>query len=271
MRTHRIDDSGDERLADFVDLRDGELRRRSGSFLAEGALLVERLLASGADVRSVLVTPSMFARMEPVLAGHDLDVLVTPVELIADTTGFAFHRGIIACAARPPELDARDLLSRSTTVAALEGINDHDNLGAIFRSALALGIDGILLDPTSADPLYRRSVRVSMGATFDLAYARSAAGLVPALTDAGFISLALTPDPVAPTLDSLEFSSVQRVALLLGAEGEGLDDRTLQTATHRLRIPIRDGADSLNVGHAAAITFYEIARVRAGSPSAACR
>jgi tRNA G18 (ribose-2'-O)-methylase SpoU len=155
------------------------------------------------------------------------------------------------------------LLEHSVSVAVLEGITDHENLGAVFRSALALGIDGAMLDSTSGDPYYRRAVRVSMGAAFTLPFARLEASedLIDVLNRAGYVSLALTSDPAAMPIDHLNIAEGQRVAVLLGAEGDGLRAATMAGATHRVRIPIRDGIDSLNVGHAAAVAFHRFGSV----------
>ncbi len=260
MNVYEITDPADEHLRDFIDVRDADLRRRAGTFLAEGPILVERLLLSGVEVQAVLLTPSMFHRMERRLTDRPIDVLVAPATTLSRTVGFEFHRGVVASATRPGDLDAASLLDSCRTIVGLEGVNDHENLGAIFRSALALGIDGVLLDRTCADPLYRRSVRVSMGATFILPFARVSDHLVDRVNRAGFVSLALTPDASAEAIDGLELHGDERVAVLVGAEGDGLSSETLGNATHRVRIPIRRASDSLNVGHAAAIAFHEVVR-----------
>jgi tRNA G18 (ribose-2'-O)-methylase SpoU len=258
--TH-IDDPADERLADYVGIRDRD--QRSGGFLCEGMLLVERLLDSDIEVLSLLVAPGKLDRLRPRLEDRDIEVLVAPQEVLNETVGFNIHRGVIAHARRRPSRTSGDLLEHSVSVAVLEGITDHENLGAVFRSALALGIDGVMLDSTSGDPYYRRAVRVSMGAAFTLPLARLEASedLIEVLNRAGYVSLALTPDPAAAPIDHLNIAEAQRVAVLLGAEGDGLRAPTMAGATHRVRIPIRAGVDSLNVGHAAAVAFHRFGSV----------
>jgi len=260
-RLTHVDDPSDGRLADYVDIRDRD--QGSGGFLCEGMLLVERLLDSDIEVTSLLVASSKLDRLRPRLEHRDIEVLVAPQEVLNATVGFNIHRGVIAHARRRPSLTSDDLLERSISVAALEGITDHENLGAVFRSALALGIEGVLLDSTSADPYYRRAVRVSMGAAFTLPFARLEASedLIEMLNRAGYVSLALTPDPAAAPIESLNIAEGQRVAVLLGAEGDGLRTATMAGATHRARIPIRAGVDSLNVGHAAAVAFHRFGSV----------
>ncbi|HSR45754.1 MAG TPA: RNA methyltransferase [Acidimicrobiia bacterium] len=263
-RVIEVDDPADERLAAYVGVRD-RIRRAetAGSFLCEGILLVERLLDSDLEVRSLLVAPGKLDRLRPRLEGRAIDVLVAPQEVMNETVGFNIHRGVIASARRRPSPAAADLLVRVSSVAVLEGITDHENLGAVFRSALALGIGGILLDTTSGDPYYRRAVRVSMGAVFSMPFSRLGAAddLIDVLDGAGYASIALTPDPAAIPIDKCRPPEGRRVAVLLGAEGDGLRPATMEGATYRVRIPIRRGVDSLNVGHAAAIAFQRFGSV----------
>lgn len=263
-RLIEIDDPADERLAAYVGVRD-RTQRAEGTegFLCEGILLVERLLDSDLEVQSLLLSPGKLDRLRPRLEGRDIDVLVAPQGVLNETVGFNIHRGVIASARRRPSPTARDLLERVSSVAVLEGIADHENLGAVFRSALALGIDGILLDTTSGDPYYRRAVRVSMGAVFSLPFAGlgAADNMIDVLDRAGYASIALTPDPAATPIDQFSPTEGRRVAVLLGAEGDGLSPATMEGATYRVRIPIRPGVDSLNVGHAAAIAFHRFGSV----------
>ncbi|MDF1595446.1 MAG: RNA methyltransferase [Acidimicrobiia bacterium] len=260
-----INDPADERLDDYRALRTSgrPTETDSGAFLCEGIRGVERLLDSDMVIRSVLVTSTKLDRLGSRLADRDVTVLVASQEVLNATVGFNIHRGVIASALRRPSMAVHDLLSGFGTVAALEGINDHENLGAIFRSALALGIDGVILDSACGDPYYRRVVRVSMGAAFTLPFARivAPADLVDVLDGAAFASIALTPDPTALPIDRLVLAEGERPALLLGAEGDGLRRETLERATYRVRIPIREGVDSLNVGHAAAVAFHRFGSV----------
>jgi tRNA G18 (ribose-2'-O)-methylase SpoU len=260
-----VDDADDERLRPYVGLTDAEHRRRwdadHGTFVIEGVTAIRRALQSAYPVRSVLVTPAK-AR----LLARDLDdvtVYVADPALMRAVTGFNIHRGAVAVAARRPLPVLAELLDGARLVAALEGLNDHENLGALARSAVGLGVDALVLDPTCADPLYRRSVRVSMGEILHLPFTRLAPwpdGLA-AVTAAGFTVVALTPSPGAEPIDEVAASVAgQPVALLLGAEGPGLSSGAMAAADRRARIPVR--IDSLNVGHAAAIAFHRFAACR---------
>ena len=253
-----ITDARDPRLADYRDLRDPIARQRiegDDLLIAEGLNVVRRLLTSPLHVRSVLVTPKRLAALEDDLAAIPAPIYVAAPEVVAATVGFDLHRGAVAAAGRPRLLDPA-ALTTMRTVAVLEGINDHENLGAIARSARALGVQALLLDPTCADPYYRRAVRVSMGEILHLPIAR-AERWPEVLTDlrgAGMTVVALTP--AGDAADLLEWRRPDwPLAIMLGAEGPGLTDRALSAADVRLRIPISAEVDSLNVGHAAAIAF----------------
>jgi tRNA G18 (ribose-2'-O)-methylase SpoU len=252
----RIDDADDRRLADYVDLADPDLRRRveadGGFFIAESPHVVRRLLGSDARVRSVLVTPSQYDALADVLASTSAPVYVAPIEVLRRVVGFDLHRGAVASAERPPRRAVADVLTHATRVLVCERCNDHENLGSLFRNAAALGMDAVLLDPECADPLYRRCVRVSIGHVLTVPWTRLAS--LAELHDAGFASVALTPASGAP--DIAEITWPPRCALLVGAEGPGLSEQWLRTATMRARIPMREGADSLNVATAAAIACY---------------
>jgi len=253
-----IDDPGDPRLADFVDLRDPDARRRLEGdefFVAEGPVAIERLIASGHTVRAVLVTPTQHDRLAGVLAELDVPVYVAPRDLLANTVGFNLHRGAIASARRRPGRSIPDVIAGARRVAVLEGLNDPENLGAIARSARALGVDALVLDPTCLDPYYRRAVRVSMGEILFMPVARAIdwPGDLDLLHQAGFETWALTPSDDAVDIWSVDVP--ERLALVLGAEGPGLDASTIRATTRRVRIPITPGVDSLNVGAAAAVAF----------------
>jgi tRNA G18 (ribose-2'-O)-methylase SpoU len=253
-----ITDARDPRLADYMDLRDPVARRRierDDLLIAEGVNVVRRLLTSRLDVRSVLVTPKRLSALEDDLAATAAPIYVAAPDVVAATVGFDLHRGAVAAAGRPALLEPA-ALTTMRTVAILEGINDHENLGAIARSARALGVEALLLDPTCADPYYRRAVRVSMGEILHLPIAR-AERWPEVLTDLrrdGMAVVALTP--AAEAADLLEWRRPDwPLAIMLGAEGTGLSDAALEAADVRLRIPISGDVDSLNVGHAAAIAF----------------
>jgi tRNA G18 (ribose-2'-O)-methylase SpoU len=258
-----IDDPDDARLADYVHLPDPAARRRlerDELFVAEGVTAIQRLLTSGHRVRSVLVTPAALSRFGGALDRVDAPVYVAPKAVLAATVGFALHRGAVAAADRRPLPSLEDVVSRSSSLGVLEGLNDPENLGSVARSARALGIDGLVLDPSCIDPYYRRTVRVSMGEVLHVAVARAVAwpGDLDVLHAAGFETWAMTP--AADAVDLWSLAPPPRVAVLLGAEGPGLSAGAMAASTRRVRIPITPGVDSLNVGHAAAVTFAHLAR-----------
>ena len=266
-----VDDPDDPRVADFIGLRDHDLRRRrespggdlAGLFIAEGDLVVERAIRAGYRLRSVLVDASRTQPL-PDVVDPDIPVFAAGPLVVQRITGMPMHRGLIASLHRGHEQVASDVIGGATRLVVLEGVNNPTNLGVIVRSAIGLGADGLLLDPTCCDPLYRRASRVAMGEVFALPWARTPAlpeGLAP-LRAAGFTLMALTPDPAAKSIDDLAFAPDQRVALILGAEGPGLTDATLLATDHRVRIPLQPGVDSLNVGAAAAIACYVLGRGR---------
>ena len=228
--------------------------------MAEGAHTLRRLLASGRRIRSVLVDRIRFEALGAELAGLDAPVLLADQPTLRAVTGFPVHRGVLAAADRWPLPDPSAVLADARRVAVLEDINDHENLGVIFRSAGSLGLDAVLLSPRCCDPLYRRSVRVSMGHVLGVPWTRLAPWpeAVTAVRHAGFSLAALTPAADAEPLAGWAPTPGERVALLLGAEGPGLSPAVLAAADRRLTIPMRGPADSLNVGSAAAIAFYAL-------------
>jgi tRNA G18 (ribose-2'-O)-methylase SpoU len=246
-----ITDPGDERLADYLRLTDGELRRNGEVFLCEGALTIERAIGLGTSFASVLVTAERLDALGGLLDGVDAPIYVVDQSVLNGVTGFNLHRGLIGSAVRPPEPSLEELLA-GRTIAVLEGVNDHENLGSLFRNAAAFGVDAVLLDPTTADPLYRRSVRVSLGHVLAVPFGRFRS--LDELTGAGHELVALTPDPAAEAVEVL--GALDKVALLLGAEGPGLSAATLARADRRVRIPMVEGVDSVNVATAAAIAFH---------------
>lgn len=264
-----IADAGDERVRLFTGMKDAELRRvleeGAGFFVAEGLATIRRALASPYPMRALLLSPRRAEQLGPELTALDVDVFVASREVMREVAGFDLHRGALALVSRLPLRPVAEILEGARCVVVLEGINDHENLGAITRSASALGADAIVLDPTCADPLYRRAVRVSMGEVLHVPFTRSTdwPGALHLLAGAGFTLVALTPSPEALAIDELE--RPPRVALLLGAEGPGLSATALAAAT-TVRIPIRPGVDSLNVGHAAAIALHRLAVPREVGP-----
>jgi tRNA G18 (ribose-2'-O)-methylase SpoU len=258
-----IDDAGDDRLADFRAVSDPELARTRSLFIAEGRLVVERLLTSRVfETRAVLVTPSGMKALEETLAGRPgVPVYIVPKHVMDGVAGFNFHRGCLAAGARPPRGEWRACTARARRAVILERVGDADNVGAIFRSAAAFGADTVLLGPSCADPLYRRSIRTSMGAVLTVPFADAEpwpATLKDLATD-GWALAALTPAYDAMPLH--DFSSATRplrVAVVLGHEGDGLSDVALAACEYRVRIPMRPSVDSLNVATAAAIALYDL-------------
>jgi tRNA G18 (ribose-2'-O)-methylase SpoU len=246
-----IADAEDERLADYLRLTDRELRRDGEVFLCEGALTIQRAIEVGTHFASMLVTQERLAALGATLEGIDAPIYVVDQAVLNGATGFNLHRGVIGAAVRPPEPSLEELLA-GRTIAVLEGVNDHENLGSLFRNAAAFGVDAVLLDPTTADPLYRRSVRVSLGHVLAVPFGRFRS--LDELTVAGHELVALTPDPTAEPVEVLD--ALDKVALLLGAEGPGLSASTLARADRRVRIPMVEGVDSVNVATAAAIAFH---------------
>lgn len=258
-------DPSDPRLHDYSGLTDVELRKvrepAEGLFLAEGEKVIRRALAAGYPMRSTLLSPKWAQAMRPLIEEVDAPVYVGSEALLEAVTGFHVHRGALASMQRTPVPEPGAVLAAAKRVVVMEDIVNHTNLGAIFRSAAALGMDAAVLTPSCADPLYRRSVRVSMGTVFALPYARldSWPGGLTTVAEHGFRTIALTPGPTAIDLRDLRFGPEDKVALLLGTEGDGLSDPALAAADMRVRIPMAAGVDSLNVAAAAAVACYAIA------------
>ncbi|MEV5596286.1 RNA methyltransferase [Streptomyces sp. NPDC052496] len=261
-----VDDPDDPRLSDYTGLTDVELRRRrepaEGLFIAEGEKVVRRARQAGYLMRSMLLSAKWVDVMRDVIDEAEAPVYVVEPALAERVTGYHVHRGALASMARKPLPTASELLARPGTrrIAVMEAVNDHTNIGAIFRSAAALGMDAVLLSPDCADPLYRRSVKVSMGAVFAVPYARleSWPRDLETVRAAGFPLLALTPDAEAVPLDEVAPHRMDRAALMLGAEGDGLSPKALRAADTWVRIPMAHDVDSLNVGAAAAVAFYAV-------------
>jgi tRNA G18 (ribose-2'-O)-methylase SpoU len=262
-----IGDASDPRLADYTMLTDISLRTSleaaHGLFIAEGSKVISRAIAAGYPVRSMLVARSRACDLAALVGQADMPAYVVPDEVAERLTGYRVHRGALAAMDRVPLPAVTGLLASAARVVVLEDLVDHGNVGAIFRCAAALGVDAVILSPRCADPLYRRSVKVSMGAVFAIPYARMAEWYdgLDELRSAGFTLLALTPDeeatPIAQALSALGHRGA-RAAMLLGTEGDGLSSRWLREADTAVRIPMSPGAraagvDSLNVVAAAAI------------------
>ena len=259
-----IDDPADARLGDYVGLTDMQLRMRAepeaGLFIAEGEKVIARAVAAGHPMRSMLLSDKWLPLMAPLIERCGAPVYVGAPDLLEQVTGFHVHRGALAAMGRLPLPDPAALLAAARRIVVLEKVNNHTNIGAVFRSAAALGMEAVLLAPDCADPLYRRSVRVSMGTVFAVPWARlepwpAALGL---LADHGFRAMALTPAPDAVDLRSLRLAPQEKVALLLGSEGEGLSRHALAACDLKVRIPMAAGVDSLNVAAAAAVACYAL-------------
>ncbi|MET8982282.1 RNA methyltransferase [Streptomyces sp. NPDC004539] len=263
-----VDDPDDPRLRDYTGLTDVELRRRrepaEGLFIAEGEKVIRRAKEAGYEMRSMLLSAKWIDVMRDVIDELPAPVYAVTPDLAERVTGYHVHRGALASMQRKPLPTAEELLHTARRVVIMESVNDHTNIGAIFRSAAALGMDAVLLSPDCADPLYRRSVKVSMGAVFSVPYARLETWPrdLDTVREAGFTLLALTPDEKAKPLDEAAPHKMDRVALMLGAEGDGLSTQALMAADEWVRIPMSHGVDSLNVGAAAAVAFYAVATGR---------
>ena len=284
VRADGLEPAGSALLADYTRLTDVALRRRleteRGLYMAESTRVIARAVEAGHAPRSFLMAERHLEEMRPLIAaatgtggrgdGGPVPVLVAPEELLESITGFHLHRGALAAMNRPAPADVSELLASARgsrdarRVAVLEDLVDHTNVGAAFRSAAALGVDAILVTPRCADPLYRRSVRVSMGAVFQVPWTRITRWpAVDELHDAGFAVAALALSEDAVSLDDFAASPTctaadSKVALVLGTEGDGLSRRALAAADRVVRIPMAGGVDSLNVAAAAAVAFWAL-------------
>ena len=264
VHVQRITDLSDPRLHDYLNLTDVALRRRiepaGGLYLAESSKVIARALAAGHVPRSALMLDQWLPELRELLHPFDVPVFVGESELLESLTGFNLHRGAIAAMQRPPLPAVSDLLRDARRVVVLEDIVDHTNVGAIFRSVAGLGADAILVTPRCADPLYRRSVRVSMGTVLQVPWTRLAEWPIGAeqLHDAGFHIAALALSESAVSLDEFAARAPERVALVLGTEGGGLSPAALRTADTVVTIPMAHGVDSLNVASASAVALYAL-------------
>ena len=275
MTVVSIDDPGDTRLADYRGIPDPELARTRGVFVAEGRLVVGRLLASRFVTRSVLVTPAALDALRPDFAARPgVPVFVVPQPVMNGVAGFNIHRGCLAIGERPAPTSWSDLVRRCgsrgcgtldppgppTSLIALERVGNADNVGATFRAAAAFGASGILLDHACADPLYRKAIRTSMGAALHVSFAADVPWLdaLTGLRRDGWAIVGLTPDAAAAPVRKV-FAGIagQPVVLVLGHEGDGITPATAAACTHLARIPMTTEVDSLNVAMAAGIALYE--------------
>ncbi|WP_028654022.1 TrmH family RNA methyltransferase [Nocardioides sp. J54] len=260
-----ITSADDPRLADYRDLRDVELRKNleaeHGLFLAEGEKVVRRAVEAGYDARSFLMAPRWLDGLADVLDRSDAPCYLISEALAEEVTGFHVHRGALASLHRRPLPEVDEVLAGARSVLVLEDIVDHTNVGAILRSGAALGFDAVLLAPRCADPLYRRAIKVAMGAVFSMPWTRLPDwyDALPDLSARGFTTVALTLAPDARPIHEA-VAGLDKVALVLGSEGHGLSARWEQSADRRAIIPMAAGIDSLNVAAATAVACYVTAR-----------
>jgi tRNA G18 (ribose-2'-O)-methylase SpoU len=260
-----IDDPGDSRLDDYRSVPDAELIERRGIFVAEGRLVVGRLLVGcRLQTRSVMLTDAARVALQDVLdARPDVPVYLVPPSFTQAITGFNIHRGCLAIGERPAACHWRTLARGARRMVILERVANADNVGAVFRNAAAFGVDAVLLERSSTDPLYRKAIRTSMGAALSIPFARIDAWpeALRVLREDGALLVGLTPGEHAPTLaDTIASFGDRRVAFVVGHEGEGLTREATQACDVLARIPMATGVDSLNVATATAIALYELAR-----------
>ena len=268
MPVIRVDDPDDQRIATYRNVPDPDLLIQDGLFVAEGRLVVRRLIEGQRfSVRSVMVNDAAFVAMRDVLTAHDeLPVYLVSQSVINDITGFNIHRGCLAIGERPRPREWREVITAARRVVALERIANADNVGAVFRNAAAFGVDAVLLERTCTDPLYRKAIRTSMGAALSMPFAEAEPwpDALRELARDGWQVVAMTPAASASPLRAVAAEvSARPVVVVVGHEGDGLSDAAMDACTHRARIPMvraRDEVDSLNVATAAAIALYELCR-----------
>jgi tRNA G18 (ribose-2'-O)-methylase SpoU len=261
MPVIEIADLADPRLADFSHQTDVALKKTGGGlYIAESALVLERALRAGHRPRSVLALGGTVDEAIA-LVGDEVPIFSGPGELLAELTGYILHRGLIASMHRPPLPDAAELLASATRIVVLENVADPTNVGAIFRSVAAIGADAVLVTPRCSDPFYRRAIRVSMGTVLQVPWTRVGdwTSTRQLLAASGFhlAALALTDDAV--DLRAFAAAAPERVALVLGAEGDGLTDEAIAVADTVVKIPMAHGIDSLNVAATAAVAMWALA------------
>ena len=265
MTFHYLESAADPRVADYTQLTDVHLRKlrepAEGMYIAESSRVLRRALAAGHRPRSFFLAEKWLPDLEDIFEQYpDVPAYIGSAGLLEEITGFHLHRGAMAAMHRPAPVPLPELLAGARRVAVLEDIVDHTNVGAIFRSAAALDVDAVLVSPRCGDPLYRRSVRVSMGTVFQVPWARldSWPHDLTLLKEQGFTVAAMELTDDAVDLDELAASNPQRLALVLGTEGAGMSDETLAAVDLAVKIPMRAGVDSLNVAAASAVAFWEL-------------
>jgi tRNA G18 (ribose-2'-O)-methylase SpoU len=274
MPIHPIDSADDPRLLAYRDLTDVALRKKSepesGVYIAESAKIIERAVTCGHTPVSILMAENWLAKMRLLLPSisdndfEDIDVFIGPHDVLEELTGFHVHRGALAEMVRPTMASLGSVLAGAQRVVVLEDIVDHTNVGAIFRAAAGLGIDAVLVTPECADPLYRRSIRVSMGSVFTLPWTRipNWPSSINELKEQGFYTVAVSPQNIggkeSEDLRQFTGTSHERIALILGTEGEGLTAASLDNCDQSVHIPMSNDVSSLNVASAAAVVFWAL-------------
>lgn len=268
-------DFEDARLDAFARLTEAQLRNRlepeKGIFIAESPKVITRALDAGYEPVSLLMerkhvagqAAGIIERCDALLPG--IPVFTGDIDMLCQLTGFKLTRGVLCAFKRKPLPSVEELCRDARRIAVLEGIVDHTNIGAIFRSAAALNVDAVLVTPTCCDPLYRRAVRVSMGTVFQIPWTRigvepadwPAAGL-ERLHALGFKTAAMALSDDSVSIDDEELQSEQKLAIILGTEGDGLSMHTIAQSDYTVRIPMRHGVDSLNVAAASAVAFWAL-------------
>lgn len=266
MRLRRLDDVADPRVHDYTGLTDVQLRRvrepAEGIFIAEGEKVIRRADEAGYRMRSVLCAERWVGPLADLLETLDIDVFVASEPVLRAVTGFRVHRGALAAMERRPLPTLEAVATSARRLVVMEDLVDHTNVGAVLRSAAALGFDAAVTSPGCADPLYRRSVKVSMGAVFSLPWtvADPWPQSLATLRGAGHALLALTPDPEATPIDDVPADLAASCAVLVGTEGDGLSPAALNACDLRVRIPMSRGVDSLNAAAASAVACYALTR-----------
>jgi len=263
--------SDDARAVPYRDIANHEIVASRGLFVAEGRLVVRRLIEDGrCRFHSLLVSPAALAGLAQILPSvvEHVPIYVCETKAFLGITGYDIHRGCLALVERPPALSVSEVMepilsgSQRATVIVLEGVTNPDNVGGVFRNAAAFGAGAVLLSPTCCDPLYRKAIRTSMAATLRVPFGRAENWPVDLsiLREAGFTLVALTPDPGAQSIDKFVTSRPARIALLVGTEGEGLTEGLARLADRRVSIPIEPHVDSLNLAVATAIALHRLYR-----------
>ncbi|GAB3250734.1 TrmH family RNA methyltransferase [Arthrobacter pigmenti] len=264
MNIHYLDSPADPRVYDYTHLKDVKLRTRrepaEGMYIAESSKVLRRALAAGHTPRSFFLAEKWLDDLSDIVEQYpDVPVYIGSEAVLEEITGFHLHRGALAAMNRPAPLDLGEILSSARRVAVLEDIVDHTNVGAIFRSAAGLGVDAVLITPRCADPLYRRSIRVSMGTVFQVPWARLQQwpADLELLGQYGFTTAALALGSESVSVQDLGSRNYDKLALVLGTEGDGLRRATVAGADLSVQIPMSGGVDSLNVAAASAVAFWE--------------